>query len=175
MYEIEEYYPPLPGDVMHSFSDESNSDDDSCVEVTSVVDENENELIEWTNYLRIDPDSDEDGDEDDPSTQTKSLVNYPSSESSSDNENSSQLSHQCASSNNDNITDISSSSTSNIIRKRKRRQWTVTEKLYAIARFEKNNSKHKTAKEIGCDTKQLRTWIKNKDELLKLSSKTKGE
>lgn len=175
MYEIEEHRPPLPGVVMHSLSVESSSDDDSCVEITSVVDENENELIKWTNYLQLDSDSDEDSDENDASTQPTTLVNYSSSESSSDDENSSQLSHRCTSSNNGSIIDISSSSTSNSIQKRKRRQWSVNEKLYAITCFEKNKSKHQTAKEIGCDTKQLRTWINNKDQLIKLSSQKKGE
>ncbi|CAF1451532.1 unnamed protein product [Rotaria magnacalcarata] len=39
----------------------------------------------------------------------------------------------------------------------------------------KNNNKSKTANDIGCATKQLRMWIKNKDELIKLSSQKKGK
>ncbi|CAF4521138.1 unnamed protein product, partial [Rotaria sp. Silwood2] len=153
---------------------ESSSDNDSCIEITSVVDENENKLIEWTSYLQLNSDSDEDSDENYSSTQPAPLVNYSSSESSSDDENLLQSSHPSASSNNNSIVDITSSSTSTIINKRKRRQWTVNEKLNAIACFEKNNSKNQTARDVGCATKQLRTRIKNKDELLKLSSRKKG-
>lgn len=68
-----------------------------------------------------------------------------------------------------------SSSTSIIVKKRKRRQWTVNEKLNANTCFEKNNSKRQTAEDIGCATKQLRMWIQNKDKLLKLASQKKGE
>ena len=53
MYQIEEHLMPLPGVSINrnSFLDEPSSDDDSCVEITSFVDENENELVKWTNYL----------------------------------------------------------------------------------------------------------------------------
>ena len=61
------------------------------------------------------------------------------------------------------------------MKKRKRRQWTVNEKLNAIAFFEKNNNKRQTANDVGCATKQLRLWIQNKDKLLKLTSQKKSE
>lgn len=147
MYQIEEHLIPLPGVVSNSLPIESSSEDDSCVEITSIVDENENELIQFASYLQINSDSDEDSEEDYPSTQPTALVNYSSS---SDEENSLQLSHPYTSSNNS-IVNITSSSTSAITNKRKRRQWTVNEKLYAIACFEKNNSKQQTAKQVGCD------------------------
>jgi hypothetical protein len=175
MYQIEEHLAPLPAVVTNSLVDESSSDDDSCVEITSVVDENENELIKWTSYLQVNSDSDEDSDENYRSTQPAPLVNYSSSESSSDDENLLQSSHQSASSSNNNTNiDITSSSTSTIIKKRKRRQWIVHEKLGAIACFEKNNNKHQTAKDVGCATKQLRMWIQDKDKLLQLASQKKG-
>jgi hypothetical protein len=69
MYQIEEHLAPLPGVVTNSILDESNSDDDSCVEITSVVDENDNELIKWTSYLQLNLDNDEDSDENYRSTQ----------------------------------------------------------------------------------------------------------
>ena len=61
--------------------------------VTSVVDENENKLIKWTSYLQLNSHSDEDSDANYPSTQPVSLVNYSSSELSSDDENLLQSSH----------------------------------------------------------------------------------
>ncbi|CAF3269661.1 unnamed protein product [Rotaria socialis] len=175
MYQIEEHLAPLPGVITNSLLDESSSDNDSSVEVMSIVDENEYELIKWTNYLQLNSDSDDDSDDNYSSTQPALLVNYSSSESSSDEEELLQSSHQAASSNNNSIVDTTSSSTSTTINKRKRRQWTVNEKLNAIIYFEKNNNKSKTANDIGCATKQLRMWIKNKDELIKLSSQKKGK
>ncbi|CAF3810711.1 unnamed protein product [Rotaria sp. Silwood1] len=118
MYRIEEHLAPLPGVVTNSLLDESSSDDDSCVEITSVVDENENELIKWTTYLQLNSNSDDDSDENYSSTQPAPLVNYSSSESSSDNENLLQSSHQSTSSNNNSNVDITSSSTSTIMKKR---------------------------------------------------------
>ncbi|CAF4958033.1 unnamed protein product [Rotaria sp. Silwood1] len=122
MYRIEEHLAPLPGVVTNSLLDESSSDDDSCVEITSVVDENENELIKWTTYLQLNSNSDDDSDENYSSTQPAPLVNYSSSESSSDNENLLQSSHQSTSSNNNSNVDITSSSTSTIMKKRKKRK-----------------------------------------------------
>jgi hypothetical protein len=173
--EIEEHLAPLLGVGTSSFFDESNSDDDSCVEITSIIDENENELIKWTNYLQLNSDSDENSDEDHLTTESVTLVGYSSSEPSSDDENFSQSSHQPASSNNHNSIDVTSASSSTIVKKRKRRQWTVVEKLHAVSCFENNNNKQLTAKKMGCATKQLRMWIKNKDELLELSPRKKGE
>ncbi|CAF1689537.1 unnamed protein product [Adineta ricciae] len=85
MYQIEEHLAPLPAIVTNSFLNESISDDDSCVEITSLVDEND--LIKWTTYLQLNSVSDEDSDENCSSTQPASLVNYSLSESSSDDEN----------------------------------------------------------------------------------------
>ena len=175
MYQIGEHLASLPGVVPNSLLDESNSDDNSCVEITSVVDENENELIKWTNYLQLNSDSDNDSDENYSSTQPAPLVNYSSSESSTDDENLLQSSHQPASSNNNSNGDVTSSLTSTIMKKRNRLQWTINEKLNAIACFEENNNKHQTVKDVGNATKQLRMWIQNKDKLLKLASQKKSE
>ena len=53
MYQIEEHVVLLRGVVTKSFSDESSSDGDSYVEITSGFDENENKLFEWTSYLQL--------------------------------------------------------------------------------------------------------------------------
>ena len=84
MYQIEEHLAPLPGVVTNSLLDESSSDDDSCAEITSAIDENE--LIKWNTYLQLNSDSDDDSDENYPSTQPAPLVNYSSSKSSTDDE-----------------------------------------------------------------------------------------
>jgi hypothetical protein len=58
--------------------------------------------------------------------------------------------------------------------KRKRRQWSVKEKLYAIQLFEKNQSKHKTSNITGCTRAQLRNWILNKEDLFGIYKHKKG-
>lgn len=65
---------------------ESDSDDDSNVEIVSNVDENENELIEWTTYLRLNSDDNEDSGPDDLLAHSSKLVAYSSSNASSDEE-----------------------------------------------------------------------------------------
>ncbi|CAF5143923.1 unnamed protein product, partial [Rotaria sp. Silwood1] len=47
-------------------------------------------------------------------------------------------------------------------KKCKRRQWSIIEKLDAIALFDKNQSKRKTANKKGCTPAQLPNWIHNK-------------
>ncbi|CAF4165065.1 unnamed protein product [Rotaria magnacalcarata] len=116
--EIEEHLAPISGVDINSISDESDFAADSCVEVTSTVDENENELIKWTNYLQLNSDSDEDNDQDYPSTQSALLLQCSSSETSSDNENISQSSHQLGSTNNQNHIDIMPTSSSTIAKNR---------------------------------------------------------
>lgn len=57
--------------------------------------------------------------------------------------------------------------------KRKRRQWSVSEKLDAIAVFKINQNKRETARDKGCTTAQLRKWLKNEEELFKISKEKK--
>lgn len=173
MEEIEEHLIPLRCGCANSTSDESSSDDDSCVEVCSNIDESEMELIEWTNYLQRDSADDCASDHESQSVEPLTLVDYSSSEDSSDNEGNSHYSHENTSAIFCHKDPTSTSSSSTGI-KRKRRQWTTNEKLHAIKCFEKNNNKNQTAKQIGCATKQLRSWIKKKKELLELSSQRKG-
>jgi hypothetical protein len=47
---FDEHLAPIIGVNDDVISDESDLDD-SCVEISSVVDENESELIEWTTYI----------------------------------------------------------------------------------------------------------------------------
>ncbi|CAF4111235.1 unnamed protein product, partial [Rotaria magnacalcarata] len=147
--EVEEHLAPISGVAANSILDESDLAEDSCVEITSNFDENENELIKWTNYLQLSSNSDDDSDQDHSSTQSVKLVDYLSSESSSDNESISQ-SYQLGFTNSQNNINL------------------------ILTYFEKNNNKRKTAEEIGCAPKQLRLWIQNKTELLQMSSRKKG-
>lgn len=68
----------------------------------------------------------------------------------------------------------SSSSRIEQTRKRKRRQWSLSEKLSAIATLKLNGSKHRTAFEHGCTTAQLRKWLKNEVEIIDISKEKKG-
>ncbi|CAF1342265.1 unnamed protein product [Rotaria sordida] len=172
--EIEEHFAPISGVDTGSISEKSDFDDDSCIEIISNIDENENESVKLANYLQLNSDSDEDIDQDYSSTPSATLVDYLSSEVSSDNGNISQSFDQLATSNKQCNIDPMFTSLSTIVKKRKRRQWTVAEKLHAVTCFEQNNNKHKTAQQIGCATEQLHMWIKNKNELVALPSRKKG-
>ena len=153
---FDEHLAPIIGVNDDVISDESDLDD-SCVEISSVVDENESELIKWPTYLQLNSSSDDDNGEGFPSTQSASLVQYSSSEESSENECASQLPNESASHNNhSNISKVPLASPSTIVKKRKRRQWTVSDKLRAVDYFETTNNKHQTAKYMGCATKQVR-------------------
>ena len=162
---FDEHLAPILGVNNDAMTDESDLDD-SCIEITSVVDENESELIEWTTYLQLNSSSDDDSGERWTSTQSASLVQYSPSEDSSDNE---CASHTTSSSK------VTLASPSTIVKKRKRQQWTVSDKLRAIDYFETTNNKHQTAKYMGCATKQVRMWVNNKKDLLDVSSRKKGE
>lgn len=94
---------------------------------------------------------------------------YSSSEESSENERTTG-SFQGS----ENSTDAVNNS-SIAAQKRKRQQWSVTEKVHAIAYFEKTDNKHQTEKYIGRATKQIRTWLKNKPTLMALSTEKKGK
>ncbi|CAF3881307.1 unnamed protein product [Rotaria sp. Silwood1] len=167
---IEEHLASLLIIDAEAHSDKSDSEEDSDVEITSDVNENESELIKWTTYLQI---NDEDSDQDDQLVQSQALVTYSSSNSSNDNENLLLSSHQLSSDAHSNI-DLTSTLPSINVKKRKRRQWTMTEKLNAVARFEQTNSKRSVAKGTCCATKSLRKWIMNKSKLLELSTRKKG-
>jgi hypothetical protein len=163
---FDEHLVPIIGVNDDVISDESDLDD-SCVEISSVVDENESELIEWTTYLQLNSSSDNDSGDRLTSTRSASLVQYSPSEDSSDNESAAHTTQSSSK--------VTLASPSTIVKKRKRQQWTVSDKLRAVDYFETTNNKHQTAKYMGCATKQVRMWIKNKNELLDMSSRKKGE
>lgn len=123
-------------------------------------------MIKWTDYLQINSNSDDDKNDDDFSIPSINLVPYSSSEESSDNESTPRSFQRTKNPINSNfIINHSPIAT----QKRKRRQWSVVEKQHAIAYLEKTNSQHEIAKYIWYATKLLRTWIKNKPNLIELS------
>ncbi|CAF3620944.1 unnamed protein product [Rotaria sp. Silwood1] len=148
----------------------SSSSYDSDIEVTSTIDKEENELVQLGNDLCLNSidSSDDDMDIQDNST----IQSFPEVRTSEADEN-----------NGVNFAIDNSSSTTSSPRpeasttpsqKRKRRAWSVKEKLQAIENYEKSNSKHSAAKEIGCTRYQLREWLKSKEELKKLQSMDNG-
>ena len=171
---FDEHLAPILGVNNDAMTDESDLDD-SCVEITSLVDENESELIEWTTYLQLNSTSDDDSGERFTSTRSASLVQYSPSEDSSDNECASELPDESASHTTHSSSKVTLASPSTIVKKRKRQQWTVSDKLRAVDYFETTNNKYQTAKYMGCATKQVRMWVNNKKALLDMSSRKKGE
>lgn len=158
----EQHLVPISDDEDSHSDSYSSSDGDSSVEVTSTVDECENELVHLSTCLHLGSElNDDNNDQDLEWSQPPSPLSSCSSSSSDIEElsNSEQMT-------------LSTTSLSN--NKRKRRPWTVQEKIDVIASYEKNQNKRKIAKEKGCTPAQLRQWIKNKENLLVMYKKKKG-
>jgi hypothetical protein len=149
-----------------SLSDEDSSD----IEITSTFDEQENELV------RIDDlclNSDDSSDDDIPILNNSTIPNDPDAQSVEDDEIS--------------VLDVSIGNPSDMISsrdseandtpssKRKRRAWSISEKLRAIENYEQSNSKHSTAKATGCTRFQLSEWLNKKSELKNLQSLKRGK
>jgi hypothetical protein len=164
---------PLP--CFRTTEHDSSSSDDSEVEVTSLFDPDEHELIQMSTYLHVhsdDDDTDEDGEEENNNRAPQGLVSYSNSDDSTDEF--------------DRIETRISPSTSNalpILRsvlstssvKLKRRQWSVKEKLEALKTLEKNDNKYQTCKSHGCSPSQLRKWFSIKDGLQAVVKQKNGE
>jgi len=163
---MDEHLLLLGSDEDSCSDDDNSSDDDSSVEITSNPDECESELIRLSTYLQLESGADNDDD------QTFEWPDPPSSllSSCSSNDDQSNDSQQMLppSTSNDNVHAQGNST------KRKRRQWTIKEKIDAVVLFEKNHNKRETAMKKGCTTAQLRNWIKNKENLFKMREQKKG-
>src|SRR5215475_441160 len=55
------------------------------------------------------------------------------------------------------------------ISQKKKRQWSAREKLMIISYYEQGHSKRATANKFEIEPKQLRDWLKNKDQLMKVA------
>jgi hypothetical protein len=117
-----------------SFNDYNSSDDDSSVEITSTVDEYESELVRLSTYLQLESD-DDGGDDVDQDFEWPEPPPSLLSSSSSDVDELSDSHQVVLSTTSVNGVDIQEKSM-----KRKRRQWTVKEKLAAVALFDKKQS-----------------------------------
>ena len=160
---------------IESADDDNTSSDESDLEVISTVDETDHIAIVLKDHFSLD-DDDEDNEEatdvrpshlasnsnntepneigDDPNEVVVSVAQSsmpPSSEAAC---NSAEESPSC---------------------KRKRRQWSVAEKLHAIAMLEKaSGNKLITSKKEGCSRYQLSQWMKQKEDLIQLSKENHG-
>ena len=52
---------------------------------------------------------------------------------------------------------------------KKKRQWSAREKLMIISYYEQGHSKRSTADKFEIEPKQLREWLKSKDQLMKVA------
>ena len=148
-----------------SLSDEYDSD----IEITSTFDADEHELVRL-NELCLD--SNDTSDDDIPILNHSTTSNDPVVQLSDDENLIPDLSTENSS------TTISSRDTGAVdtpSQKRKRRAWSVREKLRAIENYEKCNNKHSTARDIGCTRFQLSEWLKRKEEFKNLRSSKWGE
>ena len=167
-----------------SIEDFDSSDSDDDVEVVSNLDTQENELVDMSAYLRIGSSAESDDNHDDPSASTL-MIGSTCSRSDSENEDhpidslDGEVDSATVSSSlslpptlaPDGTTVSNTSGTP----KRKRRQWSVAEKLKVLNAYESSNSKHRTAIEQGCRTAQIRQWKKKRGELVILGTVKNGK
>ena len=120
-----------------SYSDScSSSDGSSTVEVTSTIDECESELVHLSTYLHLGSDFDDDNSEQDFESPEPPTLLSSCTSSSSDLEELSNSEQVTLS-----TTSVSNSNAQGNCNKRKRRPWTIQEKLGAICSYEKNQNK----------------------------------
>lgn len=152
-------------------SDDSSSSDDSDVEVTSTIDEAENELVLLGNDLCL---NSFDSTDDDMDLQGNSETqSYPKVRTSEDNENIGV--NLIVDNSSSTVCSPHTEASATPSQKRKRRTWSVKEKLEAIENYDSSQSKHSTAKAYGCTRHQLTQWLKTQDELKNLRSSKNGK
>ncbi|CAF1406049.1 unnamed protein product [Adineta ricciae] len=156
---------PAPTDFTDSSS--SSEEDDSDLEVTSIRDEQENDLVHIDDLCL---DSDYTSDED------ITVLNYPTETNNPvvQSNNSDENLNSIISIENSSMSPSTDQDNSGSSKKRKRRAWSIKEKLLVIEDYEKSKSKHTIAKVHGCTRFQLSEWIKQKEGLLKLQSSRLG-
>ncbi|CAF0891787.1 unnamed protein product [Adineta steineri] len=139
-----------------------DSSDDSEVEVTSEIDEHENHIINFNTYLNIHSDDEE---KDDKLNNDSNSVSPDSITTVNDKQLTPAISND----------EIEIKTNSGGI-KRKRRQWSIIEKLKILNQLEKNgNNKNLTAQQHDCTRFMLSQWQKQKEELLLLTKQNYGK
>jgi len=142
--------------------EDSDSSDDSEVEVISQTDPLENHIINFNTYLNINLDDDEKDDELNNNTTSTSTVTTTTIDNK-----------ECPSNTSDDEIEIKTGSGGI---KRKRRQWSAAEKINILNQLEKNgNNKSLTAQQNHCTRFMLSQWQKQKQELLLLSKQKYGK
>jgi hypothetical protein len=168
-----EHLAPLPR--FETNADDSNSSDDSDMEIVSTYDPDEHELIQLSTYLRVDSDSEDNNETENEEKENDSsschLVSYSNSDDSADDAYpmDTRLSQPPT------ATGCLPQSTHIVSSvKLKRRQWSFREKLQATSTFEKNNNKYQTCKIHGCTPSQLRKWLVIEDQLKAIAKQKSG-
>ncbi|CAF1400187.1 unnamed protein product [Rotaria sordida] len=128
----EQHLASLGDDEGSSFDDDNSSDSDSNVEVTSTIDEPENELVRLSTYFQLESQFDNDDDQNFDWPEPPSTLYSSDSSDIEELRDSQQVLFSTKSFNNGDIQEQST--------KRKRRQWTIKEKLDAVTLFENNQS-----------------------------------
>ena len=181
----DEHLRRIPHLVDDEYESDSSADNDQ-LEIVSDTEENENLLFHLNNYLNLEsPDNTALSADDD---HEENVQKKPDDEGEQAKHNDPGISITST---------IISSSTSALILvndvfhssqlistvidkfiggKRKRRQWSIKEKLLALSLLGKNHgNKRLTANQYGCSRYQLSQWLKAKTELETLSKQKYGE
>ncbi|CAF4927068.1 unnamed protein product, partial [Rotaria sp. Silwood1] len=154
-------------------SDDHNdtSSDESDLEVISIVDETDNIAISIKNHFNLEDDDEDNNNEEATGVQQSNLV--LNSDDTELDEDLDDLNADIVSTDQSSLFG-SSSAVSNLMEespscKRKRRQCSTAEQLYAVDMLEEaGGNKLLTSKKEGCSRYQLFEWVKQKD-LIQLS------
>lgn len=161
-------------------SDDNNdtSSDESDLEVISNVDETDNIAISIKDHFNLD-DNEEDNNNEEATDVQQSYLTLNSNNTELD-EGIDDLNAGVVSAD-QSLLPAASSAVPNSVGespscKRKRRQWSTTEKLHAIGILEKaGGNKLYTSKIEGCTRYQLSQWEKQKEDLIRLAKENHGE
>jgi hypothetical protein len=166
--------------LSQSESDDNNdtSSDESDLEVISTVDETDNIAISIKDHFNLDDDEEDNNNEEATDVQ-QSYLALNSNDTELD-EGVDDLNAGVGSIDQLSLPASSSAVPNSVMEspscKRKRRQWSTTEKLHAIDMLEKaGGNKLFTSKKEGCTRYQLSQWEKQKEDLVQLSKENHGE
>ena len=126
----------------------SSPSDDSDIEVVSTLDEIDHELVMTTNGLCLDSDENVEDADDIPVLNHSTTMNHSTADSENDDDDPSDgfaVKDQSST-----VSTIDTNTTGPLSKKRNRRAWSIKEKLRAISHYERSQSKHSTAKAMGC-------------------------
>ncbi|CAF1425990.1 unnamed protein product [Rotaria magnacalcarata] len=182
----DEHLQSLPRFIDDGEESDSSADNDQC-EIVTDTEDSENLLVNLNKYLNVDSTDEDEASADEEHEQNVLEKSIGEDEFEQDDDSDDPvLSNLISSTTTTPITSVSSvvqlqkplvkATGDQGSTKRKRKQWSIKEKLSALDSVEKNlGNKQLTAHQHGCSRYQLSQWLKGKMELETLSKLKHGK